>query len=74
MSWVLPIGLIVGIAAGVAYPVSRAEEWSFPVSFGVVLGVGLALMDEGARFKADAPSCDVDRAAEHGIERASMDR
>jgi hypothetical protein len=44
LSWVLPIGLIVGIAAGVAYPVSRAEEWSFPVAFGVVLGVGLALM------------------------------
>lgn len=47
MSWVLPIGLIVGIAAGVAYPLSRAEEWSFPVAFGVVLGVGLALMAWG---------------------------
>lgn len=44
MSWVLPIGLIVGIAAAVAYPLSRAEEWSFPVAFGVVLGVGLGLM------------------------------
>lgn len=43
-NWVFPIGLIVGIAAGVAYPVSRAEEWSFPVAFAVVLGVGLALM------------------------------
>src|SRR5690242_9614246 len=46
-NWVFPIALIVGIAAGVAYPVSRAEEWSFPVAFAVVLGVGLALMGWG---------------------------
>jgi hypothetical protein len=46
-NWVFPIALIAGIAAAVAYPVSRAEEWSFPVSFAVVLGAGLALMGWG---------------------------
>lgn len=43
-SWVLPIVLVGGIAAGVAYPLSRAEEWPFAESFGVVLLVFFAFV------------------------------
>ena len=43
-SWVLPIVLVGGIAAGVAYPISRSQEWSYPVTVGVVLLVFFAIV------------------------------